>query len=32
MHPVSCANTHHNITDLVSHMMVKNKKKFSTVP
>ena len=27
MHPVSCNNTHCDITDLVNHGMVKNKKK-----
>ena len=26
MHPVSFTNTHHDITDLVNHEMVKNKK------
>ena len=24
MHPVSCTNTHHDVTDLVNHGMVKN--------
>ena len=24
MHPVSCKNTHHDITDLVNHEMVEN--------
>ena len=24
MHPVSCNNTHHGVTDLVNHGMVKN--------
>ena len=24
MHPVSCANTHHDVTDLVNHGIVKN--------
>ena len=24
MHPVSCINTHHDVTDLISHGMVKN--------
>ena len=27
MQPVSCANTHHDVTDLVNHGMVKNTKK-----
>ena len=26
MHPVSCSNTHHDVTDLVNHGMVKNTK------
>ena len=26
MHSVSCTNTHHDVTDLVNHGMVKNKK------
>ena len=26
MHPVSCTNTHHDVTDLVNHEMVKNTK------
>ena len=26
MHPVSCTNTHHDVTDLVKHPMVKNTK------
>ena len=26
MHPVSCTNTHHDVTDLVNHGMVKNTK------
>ena len=26
MHPVSCANTHHDITDSVNHGMIKNSK------
>ena len=26
MHPVSCTDTHHNVTDFVSHGMVKNTK------
>ena len=26
MHPVSCANTQHGVTDLVNHGMVKNTK------
>ena len=30
MHPVSCTNTHHEITDLVNHGMVKNTKTEST--
>ena len=25
MHSVSCANTYHDVTDLISHMMFKNK-------
>ena len=24
MHPFSCTNTHHDVTDLVNHDMVKN--------
>ena len=27
MHPVSYTNTHHDITDLINHRMVKNTKK-----
>ena len=27
MHSVSCINTHHDVTDVVNHGMVKNKKK-----
>ena len=26
MHPVSCANTHHDVTDLVNYDMVENTK------
>ena len=26
MHPVLCTNTHHDVTDLVNHGMVKNAK------
>ena len=26
MHPVSCSDTHHDVTDLVNHGMVKNRK------
>ena len=26
MHPVSCANTHHYVTDLANHRMVQNTK------
>ena len=26
MHPVSFANTNHDVTDLISHEMIKNKK------
>ena len=26
MHPVSCTKTHHDVTDLANHRMVKNKK------
>ena len=26
MHPVSCKNTHHDVTDLVTHGIVKNTK------
>ena len=26
MHPVSCTNTHHDVTDLVNHGIVKNTK------
>ena len=26
MHPVSCSNTHHDVTDLVNHGMIKNTK------
>ena len=26
MHPVSCTNTHHDVTDLVNHGMVKKQK------
>ena len=26
MHPVSCTNTHHDVTDLVNHEMVENTK------
>ena len=26
MHPVTCTNTHHDVTDLVNHGMVKNTK------
>ena len=26
MYPVSCSNTHHDVTDLVNHGMVKNTK------
>ena len=26
MHPVSCTNTHHDVTDLVNHGMVKHSK------
>ena len=26
MHPVSCTNTHHDVTDFVNHGMVKNTK------
>ena len=26
IHPVSCTNTHHDVTDLVNHGMVKNTK------
>ena len=26
MHPVSCTNTHHDVTDLINHGMVKNTK------
>ena len=28
MHPVSCTNTHDDVTDLVTHGMVENKKKY----
>ena len=27
MHPVSCTNSHHDVTDLVNHGMVKNKER-----
>ena len=26
MHPISCTNTHHDVTDLANHEMIKNKK------
>ena len=26
IHPVSCTNTHHDVTDLINHGMVKNLK------
>ena len=26
MHPISCTDTHHDVTDLVDHVMVKNTK------
>ena len=26
MHPVSCTNTHHDVSDLVNHEMVRNTK------
>ena len=26
MHPVSCNNTHHDVTDVINHGMVKNTK------
>ena len=29
LHPVSCNNTHHDVTDLVNHGMVKNKKNWN---
>ena len=29
MHPVSCTNTHHDVTDLVDHRMIKNEHNFS---
>ena len=26
MHPVSCTNTHHDVTDVINHGMIKNTK------
>ena len=29
MHPVSCTNTHHDVTDLLNHEMAENTKNLS---